>query len=491
VGEIENSEAVMVREIRADYDQIWMFPPSLEDWVGHDHPARFIRDFVDMADLEELGFRIPACEMGRPPYAADQLLKVWLYGYFNRITSSRKLERACREHMGLIWLTGMQAPDHNSLWRFFKANKKAMRAVFKQSIQVALKSDLIGLALHAVDGTKIRARSSNDKVRSKNELGLMLEKLVERLDRSIADVMTEIERCERTEAGEYRLPASLHDALKRKERIGRALKELQESGRNAVNPAEPEARFMKNRRTKDLCYNGQAMADEQSGMIVAAEVVTDGADNGQLVPMIDQAVENVGAAAAETVADAGYFASSQIGLAQERRYEVLASETSGETAGMRSVESDPYHHSRFTYDEERDCCICPHGNVLPFLQKKVYGSTHNEVRRYRCRDYEDCAHRWDCSQAKHGRMIDISVHFKALERHRAKRDMPEKRKQLKARKRIIEPVFGWIKEQLGFRRWTMSGLEGVRAQWALVCATINLKKLYRHWVSGKVVLSPC
>ncbi len=481
----------MVREIRADYDQIWMFPPSVEDWVGHDHPARFIRDFVDMQDLETLGFRIPACETGRPPYAADLLLKVWLYGYFNRITSSRKLERACREHMGLIWLTGMQAPDHNSLWRFFKANKKAMRAIFKQSIQVALKADLIGLALHAVDGTKIRAKSSNDKVRSRKQLHNMLEELVERLDRSIADVMTEIERCEREETGEYRLPASLHDALRRKERISRALKELEASKRKVVHPAEPEARFIKNGRTIDLCYNGQAMADEQSGMIVAAEVVTDEADNGQLVPMIDQAVENVGAPAAETVADAGYFASSQIGLADERKYEVLVSESSGETAGMRSADTDPYHHSRFTYDEGRDCCICPHGKILPFLQKKVTGSTNNEVRRYRCRDYESCAHRWECSQAKNGRMIDISIHFKALERHQAKRKVPEKRAQLRARKRIIEPVFGWIKEQLRFRRWTVAGLDGVRAQWALVCATINLKKLYRHWISGKVVLSPC
>ena len=156
----EDRETTMGKQIRADYEQILMFPPSVEDWVGKDHPARFIRDFVDSLDLSELGIEIPDSDTGRPPYAPDLLLKVWLYGYFNRIRASRKLEKACLENMGLIWLTGMNAPDHNSLWRFFKANKKSLRHLFKQSIRVALKADLIGLVLHAVDGTKIRTLSS-------------------------------------------------------------------------------------------------------------------------------------------------------------------------------------------------------------------------------------------------------------------------------------------------------------------------------------------
>ncbi|WP_041286444.1 transposase [Desulfomonile tiedjei] len=160
----------MGKQIRADYEQILMFPPSVEDWVAKDHPARFIRDFVDSLDLSELGIEVPDSDTGRPPYAPDLLLKVWLFGYFNRIRSTRKLEKGCLENMGLIWLTGMNAPDHNSLWRFFKANRKSLRHLFRQSIRVALKADLIGLALHAVDGTKIQAVSSNDKARGREHL---------------------------------------------------------------------------------------------------------------------------------------------------------------------------------------------------------------------------------------------------------------------------------------------------------------------------------
>lgn len=127
--ETKQSEGGMVEPIRADYDQILMFPPSVEDWVGPDHPARFIRDFVDSLNLEELGFEIPQLREGRPPFAPELLLKVWLYGYLYRIFSNRKLEKACREHMGLIWLTGMNAPDHSTLSRFFKANKKGIKGV--------------------------------------------------------------------------------------------------------------------------------------------------------------------------------------------------------------------------------------------------------------------------------------------------------------------------------------------------------------------------
>ncbi len=472
-------------QIRADYKQVFLLPPAIDDWIGPDHPARFIGDFVDSLDLEVLGFRVPNGETGRPPYSTDLLLKAWLYGYFSRIRSSRKLEKACMENMGLIWLTGMNAADHNTLWRFWRDNKKVFKGIFKQSVQVAVKAELIGMAVHALDGTKIPVGSSREKFKNQDQL----ERMLENLDKCVADVMTETERCEQEEGGEWRLPEALQDELKRKERIQKALQELDKTDKKVVHPCEPDARYMKNRRSTEPSYNAQAVADQQSGMIVAEEVVDEGNDNGQLVPMLDRVQENLGATAEETVADAGYFASAQIALAEEKEYEVLVAKSSGESAAEKGAQWDPYHASQFVYDQERDVCICPQGASLNFLQKKVTGKNGNEIRRYRCRDYLTCPERWKCSKSKNGRLIDINIYRDAVERHRKKREVPESKTLLRARKVIIEPVFAWIKSHLDFRRWTVSGLSNARAQWSLMCATLNLKKLYSHWLTGRLVLT--
>lgn len=475
----------MSHQIRADYDQVWLLPPAVEDWIGPDHPARFIRDYVDSVDFKALGFTVPMTDVGRPGYAADLLLKVWLYGYLNKIRSTRRLEKACRENMGLIWLTGMNAPDHNSLWRFFHAHEKRLSDLFKQTVRVAAKCGLIGMVVNALDGTKIGATSARDGVKTSEGL----ERMLERLDRSTADFMTEIERQEQEEVGEYRLPASMHSALRRKDQIQKALVELEESEQQRVHHREPEARFMKNRRIVDLSYNAQAVADKDNGIIVAQDVVNEETDNGQLVPMLDQVKQTMGAVAQETLVDTGYYASAQIGLAEEREYEVLVNAPSSEITASRSPEANPYHTSRFVYDEENNRCICPHGQVLPYSKTKVRGRNRNEYRVYRCTEFRLCPHRDQCTKNKKGREVEISVHHAALERQRAKRKDPEKRRLLAERKAIIEPVFAWIKRHLGFTRWTVYGLEAVRAQWALVCTTINLKKLYKHWKSGRVLLA--
>jgi transposase len=154
----------MSQQLRADYTKQFLFPRSLEEWVKADDPARFIRTFVDSLDLraiagEEWASAI-ADRSGRPHYAFDLLLKVWLYGYVYNIRSSRKLERACRQMLPLVWLAGMYEPDHNTLWRFWQRYRRALKKVFADSVRVAVKANLVGMVMQAVDGTKIVSAAS-------------------------------------------------------------------------------------------------------------------------------------------------------------------------------------------------------------------------------------------------------------------------------------------------------------------------------------------
>jgi len=465
----------MSKEIRADYQQFLMFPPLVEDWVGADHPARFIRDFVDSLDLPALGFRVRPGEVGRPHYSTEMLLKVWLYGYLNKIRSTRQLERGCMEHLGLIWLTGLKTPDHNTLWRFWQDNREVLRRVFKQSVRVALHAGLLGLVVHAVDGTKIMAASARRSMWHREDL----EKLAARLDESLDEVMAQVEMAQDREPGEYRLPEEFHDQLARRARIQEALQVLAAADRDHLHAGEPEARLMKVGQGTELSYNAQAVADGASGLVVAADVVDDESDTHQLVPMLDQVQENLGATARETLADGGYVSGAQIALAEARGYEVL-------TPAGKPEADRPYHVSRFRYDEDRDCCICPRGEVLTYERTKAGRRKAYAVRIYRCRSFRDCPVHRQCSRDRRGRQVEIGPYHHAMERQRRKRR--EKGALMRLRQVIAEPVMAWVKWHQDFQRWTVRGLENVRTQWALLCTTINLKKLFKHWQAGRLVL---
>jgi transposase len=461
----------MSYEKRADYSAVLLFPPALEDWIPADHPARFIREFVDALDLEQLGFQKREAEEGRPNYAADLLLKVWLYGYFSEIRSVRRLERGCRDNVALIWLTGMHEPDHNTLWRFWRDNKKAIRKLFGQAVGVAAKANIVGALLQAVDGTKIQARASGKTGVEKGELERLLDKIEKSFEQTAEND---------TEEG-YRLPGELRDRLQLQERIKTALAEMEEINREQMHPGEKEARMMKCGRGFEYGYNAQAVIDETSGMIVAADVVNEESDNNQLVPMIEQAKENVGRAAEQTLADGGYTSGEGLDAAEKLGHEVLVN-----LGPQHRGEENEYHASRFSYDEVKDCCVCPRGEELNFERVKRNRRKRYSVRVYRCKSFKQCPVRWECSKDVRGRTIELTPYDGAFRRQREKQTQADNQALLRKRMVIAEPVFGQIKHCFGFRRWTVAGLEGVKTQWSLVAVAFNLRKLHRYWIVGRI-----
>jgi transposase len=461
----------MSYEIHADHSQQFLLPPALEDWVPCDHPARFIRDFVEQLNLGELGFHQRAAEPGRPNYSSELLLSVWLYGYLEKIRSPRKLEQACRTHMPLLWLTGMHYPDHNTLWRFWKAHRKALKGVFAQSVKIARHLGMVGMVVHALDGTKIMARASSTGALHRTTL----EELYAAIEASIAAMESAIE----VEGGKPEvsstLPESLHEAKQRRAAIQEALSLLDQQEQKHALPGEPEARMMMMHGRTGWGYNAQAVVDEAHGIVVGTAVTNQPTDYEQLTPMLDTVEEIAGGHAATTVADAGYRSAEQEVQAYQRGRHVLLPEH-----GRDADDGLPYHKSRFTYNAERDCYYCPQGKTLVYSRTIAARGNNAEARVYRCRECRLCPVRSDCTRDKNGRTIRCDIYEDFRQQQREVRAQPKAQALLKRRKAIVEPLFGHIKENLGFRRWTARGLENARAQWDMLCLAVNLQKIYSH-----------
>jgi transposase len=463
----------MSYEKYANYDQQWLFPPSLEDLLPEGHPARMVREFVDALELERMGFRVRVSEDGRPNYSANLCLKLWLYGYMTRVRTTRPLERASKNDIGMLWLTGMNAPDHTTLWRFWRDNRKGIRKLLKQLLEMAVSLDMVGLVLHAVDGTKIFSQASEQEGLHREAL----EKKLKRLDESINEMMEETQQAAK-HGSEWQMPEPLRKRQQLREKIQEQLKQLNEKDRDHLQPNDEESRVMKSRSGKKFAYNAQVVVDQKSKLIVAADVVTAESDNYQLVPMLEQVEQNLGQVAENTDADAGYKAATQLAAAEQKGYSVLVN--------LADPKDAPYHASRFIYDVETDQCICPRGERLPFETTKARDKVQPyDVRVYRCQKYEQCPVRWQCSSSKTGRIVQIHPDHGALVRQRAKLKDEQMRAILKQRGAIVEPVFGWFKEDMGFRRWTVRGLEKVQTQWLLLCTAMNLIRLQPVWAAGK------
>ena len=377
--------------------------------------------------------------------------------------------------MALMWLTGLNYPDHNSLWRFWSDNRKQLKEVFRQTIRVAAKAELIGMVLHALDGTKITARASTDKMWGRK----LLEKKLARLDKSIQEMAADVDRSEKNEEGEYRLPEELADKEKLRDVIKQRLEELQKEDRKHMHPGERDAKLMKNHEGTRLGYNSQAIVDGKSGLIVAADVTNEENDKHQLVPMLEHVKEDYGQVAVETVADSGYWSGDQLKKAEEAHFPVIVS--LDEAEAKRKTKGS-YDFSQFTYDKAKDLYICPLGKVLSYETTRKAANS----RVYRCHSSRTCPVRWECSKDKGGRSVERSPYSEALQRQEEKQKNQVKKELLRLRMRTVEPVFAVVKERLGFRRYTTGGLDKVRSQWWFICGLVNLLRIYPLWREGKL-----
>jgi transposase len=460
--------------------QTWLLPPTLDELIASDHPARFVAMIVDSLDdktWQKMNIVLEGDPLGAPSYHPRAMLGVWLYGFMTGTRSSRKLEVACRDQIPYLWLTGWQHPDHNSLWRFYKAHRDQMRDLFKLTVKTAVKLNLIDMAVQAVDGTKIAANA--DKERTYDKKGL--EKLLARTENTIHELEKENE--EGNDPVPVHLPEKLRKAEQLRAEIKSAMDRLATEELKHINLTDGDAKLMKGRKGMVAGYNVQAVVSpikvgEGQGMLITAvDAVQEAADSDQLVPMLEQAEQITGNKADMTLADAGYHSGSNLAECEKREQAITMPEVQD-----RALRKE-YHKDKFKYNPDVDTFTCPHGQILRFAGIKP-GRRKTTWRAYRCSDRVcvRCPAFGKCTTCSHhGRELQIGPHEAILRQHREWMSTDKAKIIYARRKELPEPVFAILKEQMGFRRFLLRGWNNARAEATMMATAFNLRFLCRIW----------
>ena len=471
-------------------EQAWLLPPTLDELVPADHPVRFAATFVDSLDAavwEELEIDLQGDPRGAGAYHPRALLSVWVYGFMTGVRSCRKLEAACRDQVPYMWLVGMQQPDHNTLWRFYKAHRDRMRTLLRRTVRTAVRAGLVDLAVQAVDGTRIAANASSKHTHD----ATWLRRLSERTEEALADV--EAQNATGGDPVQPNLPQELADAQALRQRVEEALARVEaDEGPRYTNLTDTDAALLKTGTGGFITgYNAQALvsplASADTGargrLITAADVAASADDHPHLAPLITAAAANIDAERdVVTVADAGYHSGANLAACAAGGHKVLLAETHDRRR------RNPYHKDHFTYCPETDTYRCPHQKTLTYRGRSTHSNGYT-VRRYRAngQDCVSCPAFGTCTSSPRGRSIKISAYEPILRRHRQLMATAAAKQLYRRRSTIVEPVFGLLKEWHGARRFLLRGRSQVASEWHLLATAFNLKSLHAVWQSG---LSP-
>jgi transposase len=458
----------------ADRSQTSLFPERLEDWIDEDNPVRVIDAFVDALDLNELAFdRAISAATGRPGYHPSVLLKLYIYGYLNRVQSSRRLEREAGRNVEVMWLLGRLVPDHKTIADFRKDNGKAIGRVCTRFVGLCRRIGLVSAASVAIDGSKFKAANNRDR----NFTKAKMKRRMDQIHESVTRYLHQLDSADRQEA----TPAIALRVERLREKIGKLHEEMARlrvletrmmaSPDEQVSLTDPDARSMatSGRGSGVVGYNVQAAVETDHHLIVAHDVIRTGSDRAQLVPMAKSAREALGVDELAVVADRGYFSSEQI----------LACESAGVavtlpkpvTSGLNAQGQFGKHD--FCYQADDDAYICPAGRTLSFVAHKRQTDGLN-LRRYATKGCQDCALKARCTTGK-VRVVTRWEHEEVLET--VQRRLDENPQAMRQRRETVEHPFGTIKMRMGATHFLMKRLKNVKTEMALSVLAYNLTRV--------------
>lgn len=453
-------------------NQMTLFPEALDDYVSADNPVRFLDAFIDTLDLERLGFKHAVPEAtGRPPYHPGDLLKLYLYGYLNRIRSSRQLEREGRRNVEVMWLLRRLTPDFKTIADFRKDNRDAIRQVCREFTLFCRELDLFGGELVAIDGSKFKAVNRKDRNFTKRKL----EGMLRALDEKITAYLNELDECDQQEQDVHQpTAAELREKITtmqaRRAELQDIGQQLADSEETQISLTDPDSRsmFLGKGRGTQVGYNVQVSVDAKHKLIVDHEVTNAVTDQDQLSLMATRAKDALQVEEFELLADMGYYDGQEVKACLEAGITPYIPKP--DTSANRKL--GLYGKKDFRYDLEQDCYWCPAGEALNFrFQTTEKG---RDIRYYASSACQRCQLRAKCTRNKGGRRITRWVDESLLEdmESRVRGDSAK----MELRKQIVEHPFGTIKHSMNQGYFLMRGLDKVRAEMGLSVLAYNIKR---------------
>jgi transposase len=453
--------------------QATLFPETLDDFVADDNPVRVIEAFVEGLDLGGLGFeRVDPKVTGRPAYHPSVLLKLYIYGYLNRVQSSRRLEREAGRNVEVMWLTGRLIPDHKTIADFRKDNGPAIRKVCARFVVLCRRLGLLAAASVAVDGSKFKAVNNRDR----NFTVAKMKRRREQIEKSVARYLDQLDSADRQEPSEAltarttRLGEKIAKLKEEMQRLDALEARMLASPDRQISLTDPDARSMatSGRGSGVVGYNVQAAADTNHHLIVAHEVINVGNDSAQLADISKRAKAALGVEELDVVADRGYFDSEEILACEEAGITVTLPKpmTSGAKAKGRFGKQD------FRYIADEDVYICPAGERLTYRYTREEGGL--AIRRYWTNLCPDCPMKALCTPSKQ-RRVSRWEHEHVLEA--VQRRLDEHPEKMRQRRETVEHPFGTIKAWMGATHFLMKRLKNVRTEMALSVLAYNLTRV--------------
>lgn len=457
-------------------EQGMLFPPSIDEYVGENNTVRAIDAYVDGLDLETLGFKTSKqiITSGQPAYDPAALLKLYLYGYLNRIHSSRRLERTCLINLEVIWLVSDLKPNYKTIANFRSDNAIALRKANKDFVLLCKELDLFGKELVAVDGTFLKASANKSSIYTENNLKKQLakieNKILEYQDRINSQDKQEDKSNHNPCTNDKDLPEKI-EKLKKKQKEKLALQEeLKNSEDTQISTIDPDARLLRKRGQTVAGYNAQSVVDDKHNLIAEEKLTQEGHDSSMLYEMLSETKKVLDVKELTGLADTGYYESKQLKSCEDENITAYVPKQQPINKTKNIIRAD------FIYNQSDDCYYCPEQKLLLKIGNTVI-QHGRKMHKYKSliTDCNDCLVREKCLGKKSKtRSLYRWEHEEVLERNQQRlKEAPE---MIRKRGSMVEHPFGTIKHRAGMHHFLMRGLEKCQGEFSLMVMSYNFTR---------------